>query len=64
MRGNEAIIEKRKVAEKESNEHLEELDFIKKERVSSARSMRLKQRHEQNKIGKNLINGHFGPKAA
>ena len=26
--------------------------------------MRLKQRHEQNKIGKNLINGHFGPKAA
>ena len=37
-------------AEKESNEHLEALDFIKKERVSSARSMRLKQRHEQNKI--------------
>ena len=26
--------------------------------------MRLKQRHEQNKIGKNLINIHFGPKAA
>ena len=26
--------------------------------------MRLKQRHEQNKIGKNLINGHFGHKAA
>ena len=26
--------------------------------------MRLKQRHEQNKIWKNLINGQFGPKAA
>ena len=64
MRGNEAIIEKRKVAEKESNEHLEALDFIKKERVPSARSMRLKQRHEQNNILKSVMNGHFGTKAA